>query len=568
MDPAATLLAAADAAFARGDLAAAEAGYRSAIARFGARGEWLANLGAILIRGQRTADALPALEAAAAALPDNAAVLAMQGYARLESGHRADAISALLRALARDPQRLDAWNNLGRARAAGGDFAAAAAAWERALAISPRYTPALSNWCDALIARGDADAARDLAGRFAAAAPDDAGAWFKYGYALMLGTDLDAARAALDRVASIDPRFPLVHHDLGTIALWQNRIDDADRHFRAELDRDPHHADARFGLASALLKRRRCDEGWRELEARVDTGHGRTTGLPPTVPAWDGSPLAGTLLVLAEEGLGDVLQFARFVADAHERVSRVVLYCDGYWAPLSRLLATALGVDAVVDRSSGSLAIAAHARIMSLPRILGQGTRAVLPRGAYLTPPAADVARWAGRLRAHPDFRVGLCWGGNPRVELPHAARIDERRSIGLVHLAPLAEIPGVQFVSLQKGGSPDRELASALRLVDWSDEFTDYADTAALMANLDLVLTVDTSIVHCAGAIGRPVWMLDRFDNCWRWGTDATNPGWYETLRVFRQPAIGEWTPVVDAAAHALAPLAQAYLAARIAGG
>jgi tetratricopeptide (TPR) repeat protein len=568
MDPAATLLAAADAAFARGDLAAAEAGYRSAIARFGARGEWLANLGAILIRGQRTADALPALEAAAVALPDNAAVLAMQGYALLESGRRADALAALERALARDPQRLDAWNNLGRAHAAGGDFAAAAAAWERALAISPRYTPALSNWCDALIARGDVDSARDLAGRYATAAPDDAGAGFKHGYALMLGTDLDAARAALDRVATIDPRFPLAHHNLGTIALWQNRIEDADRHFRAELDRDPGHADARFGLASALLKRRRCDEGWREFESRVGTSHGKTTGLPPTVPAWDGAALAGTLLVLAEEGLGDVLQFARFVADARKRLSRVVLYCDGYWAPLSRLLATAPGVDALVDRSSGSLPIAAHARIMSLPRILAQGVRAMEPRGAYLTPPAADVARWAERLRPHPGFRVGLCWGGNPRVDLPHAARIDERRSIGLARLAPLVAIPGVQFVSLQKGGAPDRALASSFRLVDWSEEFTDYADTAALMANLDLVLTVDTSIVHCAGAVGRPVWMLDRFDNCWRWGTDPANPGWYTTLRVFRQRAFGDWAPVVDAVAHALAPLAQANAAARTTGG
>jgi len=122
-----------------------------------------------------------------------------------------------------------------------------------------------------------------------------------------------------------------------------------------------------------------------------------------------------------------------------------------------------------------------------------------------------------------------------------------------------------VHFVSLQKDGGADAADAdaSALRLIDWSDELVDYADTAALMANLDLVITVDTSIVHCAGAIGRPVWMLDRFDNCWRWGTDSANPGWYPTLRIFRQPDAGDWAHVVDAVRARLAQLASEATAA-----
>ncbi|NDP41232.1 MAG: tetratricopeptide repeat protein, partial [Aromatoleum sp.] len=430
-------------------------------------------------------------------------------------------------------------------------------AFGRALAISPRYTPALSNWCDSLIARGEFAAARDLAGRYADAAPDDVGAWFKYGYALTLTGELEPARAALLRVAAREPGFPLVQHNLGTIALWQNRLDDADAHFRAELDRDARHADARFGLASSLLKRRRCEEGWREFEARTETGAGATSRLPLKIRAWDGKALDGTLLVLAEEGLGDVLQFARFLADAKALANRVVLYCGGYWSPLKRLLASAPGVDAIVDRQSGSLPIAAHSRIMSLPQVLGLGAQAFIPRAPYLTPPADELRRWAERLRPCTGLRVGLCWGGNPRVALPHAARIDERRSIGLSRLAPLGEIPGVHFVSLQKGGGADVADVSALRLIDWSDELVDYADTAALMANLDLIITVDTSIVHCAGAIGRPVWMLDRFDNCWRWGTDSTNPGWYPTLRVFRQPDAGDWAHVVDAVRARLAQFA-----------
>jgi len=546
------VLAAADAALSRGDLPAAEGHYRDALARFGTRGEWLANLGAVLVMRQRYAEALPVLDSAHTALPGNAAVLSTLGYARLQCGHDTEAIVAFESALALDPTRLDAWNNLGRARAAAGDVAAAGTAFARALSIAPRYTPALSNWCDALVSRGEVAAASDLARRFAETSKDDPGAWFKLGYLTMLGGDLDAAHDALERVIGLDPRFPLAHHNLGTIALWRNRLADAEAHFRAELDRDPGHADARFGLAGVLLKQRRCAEGWREFEARTRIAAARS-GLPRSVPEWNGRPLRGTLLVVAEEGLGDVLQFVRFLADARSRVDHIALYCDGYWSPLKRLLASAAGVDAIVDRDSGSLPIAACARIMSLPRILDLGAQALVPRDAYLTPRAEDVLRWRERMSPYGGLKVGLCWGGNPRSELPHAARIDERRSIGLQRLVTLGDVPGVRFFSLQKGGGADAARAPAMSIVDWTEELGDYADTAALMANLDLVITVDTSVVHCAGAIGRPVWMLDRFDNCWRWGTDVANPGWYRSLRVFRQTAFGDWSPVVAAAREAV---------------
>jgi tetratricopeptide (TPR) repeat protein len=569
MDGPRTLIAAAEAAVARGDLAGAENGYRAAIARYGARAEWLASLGALLVRGRRVAEALPPLEAAAAALPGHAGVLSTLGYALLETGRRADAIVMLGRALQIDPAKLDALNNLGRAHAAAGDLAAAGAAFGRALDIAPTYVPALSNWCDALVLAGDVAGARDVAARAAQAAPEHAPAWFKYGFTLMLTDEFDAARDALARAAAIDARHPRVEQNLGTVALWQNRLDDAAGHFRAELQRDPRAAEARFGLAAALLKLRRGDEGWQQFEARLELAPAPGGGAF-RLPAWDGRALQdGALLVLPEEGLGDVLQFVRFVADARRRVGRVLLWCDDYWGPVARLVATAPGLDAVVDRASAPQAVAAQCRIMSLPRVLGLGNEAFAERPPYLQAPPADVARWAPRVARHAGLRVGLCWGGHPHLNRAGATRLDDRRSVPPARLAPLWDVPGIAWFSLQKHpqDKPPVEVA-ALPLVDWTAEFTDYADTAALMANLDLVISVDTSVIHCAGATGRPVWLLDRSDNCWRWGTDAGEPGSYPTLRAFRQTTFGDWTPVIAAVAAALGPLAREHATRPAAAG
>ena len=171
-----------------------------------------------------------------------------------------------------------------------------------------------------------------------------------------------------------------------------------------------------------------------------------------------------------------------------------------------------------------------------------------------MPPDGLPPLRAAGeRLANLPGPRVGLCWGGNPRPDIADANRIDARRSIALERLAGLGCIPGITFVSLQKGAAAADTRPTDLTLVDWTDELNDYGETAGLIAQLDLVVSVDTSIVHCAGAIGTPVWMLDRFDNCWRWGADPANPGWYLGLRVFRQRSFGDWSPVIEELREAL---------------
>jgi tetratricopeptide (TPR) repeat protein len=551
--PLAGLLRDVHAALAARDFARAEARCREALAVHGPRADVLANLGGVLLVQGRFEAAIDALRQARAALPDHPGILANLGLALLRGGEPREAAVVLERAASLDPRQVDALNHLGLAHAAVGDVAAAAGAFERALARMPGYTPALSNWCDMLVAHGRIDEAVNVAERMAAHG-DDAGAWYKLGYVRVVAGALDAAQAAFARAEALEPSYAPTHHNLATLALWRNALDDSIGHFRRAVALDADYADARFGLACALLKSRQAVEGWEAFEARRAV-HAQARPLDRlALPRWDGGDLPGaTLLVAPEEGLGDVLQFARFLADARERVGRVVLLSQGYWSPLARLLATAKGVDEVVAGDGRDVRADACCDLMSLPWLLRLGAAAFAPREPYLCADDDAVARWRARLSPSRGLNVGLCWSGNPRPGDPSAMRINERRSLRLARLAPLATVTGVRFVSLQKDGVSAADRA-VLPIDDWSAELHDYADTAALLAALDLVVSVDTSVVHCAGALGRPVWMLDRFDNCWRWGTDAAAPGWYPSLRVFRQARFGAWDDVVLRVRDALA--------------
>src|SRR5262249_13091999 len=186
--------------------------------------------------------------------------------------------------------------------------------------------------------------------------------------------------------------------------------------------------------------------------------------------------------------------------------------------------------------------------LLSLPRAFSTTVENIPGDVPYLAPDLGQVAAWRRRLAPLEGGRVGLVWAGSSRPNQPEAYRVDRLRSITLEHFTKLADVPGVTFVSLQKG-QPASETASpppGLLVHDWTDELHDFADTAALIECLDLVITVDTSVVHLAGALAKPVWLLNRFDSCWRWLLDRDDSPWYPTLRQFRQPKPGDWDSVV----------------------
>jgi hypothetical protein len=217
-----------------------------------------------------------------------------------------------------------------------------------------------------------------------------------------------------------------------------------------------------------------------------------------------------------------------------------------------RLLRSLPGVDRVVAFGEDLPPFDLQCPMLSLPLAMGTTVETIPSTPSYLRADAADAANWYARLAATGDRRprIGLVWAGNPRADTPMLAHIDWRRSIPPDRLAPLFELTGLQFFSLQKDGPA---APAHFPLNDLMGEVADFADTAALVANLDLVITVDTAVAHLAGALGKLVWLLNRFDTCWRWLEDRRDSPWYPTLRLYRQPRAGDWDTVVAEVARDL---------------
>jgi Flp pilus assembly protein TadD len=364
--------------------------------------------------------------------------------------------------------------------------------------------------------------------------------------ALREANRLDEAAAALEPALKRAPDDAQLAGNLAGLLKDLGRLDAAESLYRDILQRHPDDAAAHFNLGVALLTGGRFAEGWREWEWRFRAEP--ATQRLFEQPRWQGEALEGRiLLVHAEQGIGDMLQFCRFVPLV-ARGGRVVIEVH---RPLVRLLGQLPGVAQVVALGDPLPPFDLQCPALSLPYVLGMAhERDIPPVMPYLHPDASQVARWVRRVGGLGGRRVGLVWAGNPE-----RMRMDRRRSIAPDHLAALRDVPGIALVSLQKGPASAALAGSDLGAVvhDWTDELEDFADTAALVAALDLVIGVDTAVVHLAGAMGKPAWLLNRFDTCWRWQRDRDDSPWYPTLRQFRQPAPGDWDSVLTRVRDAL---------------
>jgi Flp pilus assembly protein TadD len=363
-------------------------------------------------------------------------------------------------------------------------------------------------------------AAIDSFRRAVAVNPDAASSWSNLGMVLKVEGHFAASIAAHDRAVALaptDPRF-------------------------------------RVNRAVALLKAGQWARAWQDYEARLELTDppmlDRSRLMPSLRP---GDDLRGqTILALHEDGFGDTLQFLRYLPLLAERGARVVALVP---PALQRVMQAVPGVATVVtDRRR----VPAHdfvCPMFSLPRVFASTVATIPPVPAVTTDPAL-VRRWAGRLPVD-GLRVGRVWAGQARPSLPGFGTLDQRRSAGLAAFAPLFGVAGAAFVSLQAGPAARQARPPGVVLVDPMPEVTDFADTAAIIAGLDVVVSVDTSVVHLAGLVGKPVFLLDRYDGCWRWLSGRLDSPWYPALTIFRQDQPNHWSGAIARAAVSLEAMA-----------
>ncbi len=549
------------------DRPAAIAAFRRAVALAPDRAEAQYRLGRLL-RGTDDAAATAAFEAAIRIRPDYAEVLSDLGTIRQQEGELAAAVALYRRALAAKPDLAEAALNLsaallaegdtdgarrtaeallaaqpgsvaallalGRAEIAGENHKAALAHFEAALAADPANHEAMFQAGSLGIRAGDPHRALALLAQLVEREPDSSEAWNNYGSALAELERFEAAERAIRKAIALDPQRRYFSN-LAILLSDQGRDEEALLAQRQGVEAAPGDADAHFNLGIHLLRMERFEEGWREFEWRWRTERFQKHRRRVVAPTWTGEPLAGkTILLQWEQGFGDTIQFVRYAALLAHEGARAIAEVQ---PALARLLNDMEGLAAAIPTDGPIGTIDYQAPLLSLPYLSVSRQMQIPAAVPYLRAAPDRIESWRKRLDGLPRPWIGLAWQGST------LHRSDAQRSIALKSLMPaLAE--SASLVSLQKGHGSEQIAAQGLepRIRDWTEEFVDFADSAALVASLDLVICVDTAVGHLAGALGKPVWLLLPFSNDFRWFAGRTDSPWYPHHRLFRQRRKDRW--------------------------
>ncbi|PPQ29491.1 tetratricopeptide repeat protein [Rhodopila globiformis] len=474
-----------------------------------------------------------------------------RGFALHRQGLVKEAEPFYRAALSLDPDCKEAWMNLGLTAFTLGRRDEAQACQREALRLDPDTPDAHNNLGMIHYSQGRLAEAENCFRAALRLAPGHANATLNLGSVRQLGGHVEEAEALFRHALALGVDPVHANSNLALALMEQVRPAEAELCCREALAINPRSAEARANLALALLTQGRLEEGWQAYESRweVEAMSDPAPALPQ--PRWTGQALHGeTVLLYAEQGFGDTLQFCRYAPMVAAAGGRVVLVVPKL---LRRLMTTLDGVADLLTEEDGPLPpFDYHCPLLSLPFAFDTKMATIPAPATYLR---ADADAWADVLDPLPGLRIGLVWAGKSRTAQPHAAAIDKRRSMRLADMAPLFSVPGCSFVSLQLG-PPARQMQApppGAVLHDVAHRLDDWADTADLIMGLDLVIAVDTAVAHLAGALGKPVWMLSRFDACWRWFLDRDDTPWYPSMRIFRQTSRGDWAGVIEQVRQAL---------------
>jgi tetratricopeptide (TPR) repeat protein len=548
--------------------------------------------GNMLARQQKYCEATAVYACALELAPNEPDLHLAAGAAAAEFRLYAEAIAHYRRAIVLRPSFAEAHLMLGNALFDSGNFIAAALCYQQAIHLRPNYAKALCNLGNTLFKLDRMKEAVRCYERALLLDPTLDSVYNNLGNALVECRDLQRAESCFRTALALDPACAKYYNSLGNVLLKRNALREAESAYRSALALDPLYAIAHVNLATALMKLSRASEmvahyqrglaldptshgarynlsiadlragrfrqGWLGHESRWDFPELRMRRRPfalefgntPAVPQWRGEPIAGkTILLHAEQGFGDTIQFVRYAPLVAALGAHVVLEVQ---SPLRTLLANLPGVDCLIARGDPLPAFDLHCPLLSLPFAFDTGVDTIPDTTPYLTVPAQSIAaaraRFPSRENGPRSLRVGLVWAGNPK----HSG--DSQRSTTLRTLAPLVRVPGVTAISLQKGPATEQlHEAPDLQLLDADPALDDFAGTAALISTLDVLITVDTAAAHLAGALGVPVWLLLPYLADWRWLEGRTDSPWYPTARLFRQPAPGDWPALIARVAQSL---------------
>jgi tetratricopeptide (TPR) repeat protein len=499
-------------------------------------------------------------------------LLSRHAHVIFSMGDKARAATMMRRAVRNSPGDPKLKLQLGKIYAVQERFQAAEDQFRKVIAVDPENTEAKRRLALALQKKGEGgEEAEVLVKEVVAATPDDLQAWLQLG-ALYANQEsrYKEAETAFARALEIDPISPSALHNYGLLKRFQGDLVEAEKYLKKAFEEYPDQSDFAFSLgicymyqenaekalecfeqsialdpskkpprvyrAFALFYQGRLDEAWQQYEARLDLNELRDANYDR--PPWNGEDMAGQpLLLMPEQGMGDNLQFIRYAELAAERGIGVIVITH---KPLVRLFQSLKGVAATVNSIPEARHFQRYRSLMSLPLIFGTAPEDIPQNVPYLNAPEELVETWRNKLSKYSGVRVGLCWRGNPK----HTN--DQFRSSSLVEISGLLDIPGCTFFSLHKDLA-DFEQELPEDLIDIGSEFEDFADTAAAISSLDLVISVDTSVCHVAGAVGCPTWTMIARGPDFRWGLKADTTLWYPTMKLYRQEILGDWSSVYD---------------------
>jgi Tfp pilus assembly protein PilF len=420
-----------------------------------------------------------------------------------------------------------------------GKLAEAEAIYRQIMAQAPARHDVSQRLAEVLYQAGKPEQSLELLHRAVEADPGVADYHANLAMILCVLSRFAEAIPEFERALAIRPDTPATYSNMANALRETGQLDAAETSLRRALSLRPNYPEAEWNLSYVLLTQGKLREGFTAYEARLRVPN--FPNRPFERPKWDGSDLTGrTILLYSEQGVGDTIQFIRYAPMVKQRGGRIVVFCP---PELRSLFSGRLGIEQIVcDYPLPDFDF--YCPIPSLPNMFGTTLETIPGNVPYLAADPRLAQNWRERLgTGSPGLKIGLVWAGSP------THRNDRNRSMPLAALAPLAAVQGVQWISLQKGPASAqlREQPHGLAITDWTEELKDYADTAALIASLDLVISVDTSVAHLAGALGRPVWLLNAFAPDWRWLWSRPDSPWYPTMRIYRQPKMGGWRIPVE---------------------